>query len=311
MAFVPTPTSEIEGAVRAALVEKNQGVDWYLIKDKWPRLYYTHPCFLSHVSWTAVAGDWRYVDPSQYVQYMGIHATPGMIAREYLNLKYKLPLRARGVQIEDARNIRSAPLLSNRGAHGYCFYLDLKAAYWNIMNIGGWDVDYRPQKYLGLGVSPRDFPAPKIKTARNALASVGVSSDLQLWTGFKVETLKVGNRYKNRILTAFILDVLNSIAYDMALIGAVYVNTDGYIVKLADYENAASVLNAWGLPWSVKSQGETTVYGVGSYEVGEVKTKHLWASGHDFAKIDGEHADFLRPRMKWAIARRISHPDEL
>lgn len=296
-------------AVRDAIKEKNEGVTWYLIKDKWPRLYYTQPCYLANTSWTACAGDWRYVDPGQYVNYHGVHATPGMIAREYLNKRYKLPLRARGAQIEDARMMRSAPLLANVGEQGYCFYIDLKAAYWNLMLAGGWDVDYRPQKYLGLGVPPSDFPAPKIKTARNALASVGSSNELQMWTGFKVVQIQAGNRYKNRVLTAFILDALNGIAYDMALLGAVYVNTDGYILPANNFDAAAAKLNEWGMPWAVKAQGETTVYGVGSYQVGETRTKNLWGTGHDFAKIDGAHADFLRPRLRWAIDRRSTQND--
>lgn len=289
--------------IGAIIQEKNEGVDWYRI-EKWPRLYYTHPCYMSHVSWMAVKGDWRYVAASHYIKFEGTHATPGMIAREYLTLKYKLPLRARGAQIQDAREYRSVPLLASRGNHGYCFYLDLKSAYWNIMLALGWDVDYRPLKYVGLGTPPDDFPLPTHKVARNALATVGVSSDLSMWTGFSIKVIKAGNRFRNRLLQAAILDTLNGIAYDMVLAGAVYIHTDGYIIPEASYDKAKKALDEWGLPWDVKAHGETTIYGTGSYRVGDKQTKHLWDTGQDFAKVDGEHADFLRKRIRWAIERR-------
>lgn len=294
--------------IRDILAEKNEGVDWFRVVGRWPRLYYTQPCFMSHVSWTALKGDWRYVLDSHLIKFMGQRATPGMIAREYLALKYKLPLKARGAQIVDAREYRSVPLYASRGEYGYGFYLDLKAAYWNLMLAAGWDVDYRPLKYLGTGTPPDDFPLPNHKVARNALASVGVSSDLMMWDGFKILSIKAGNRYRNRLLQAFILDTLNGIAFDMVLAGAVYVNTDGYIIPAERYEAAADALNAWGLPWSVKAQGDVSVFGVGSYQVGEAKTKHIWHAAQDVAKIDGQHADFLRKRVRWAAERRGIKP---
>lgn len=298
-----SPT-DADRAVSAAIEEKNQGVDYYLIK-RWPRLAYTQPCYMGSTTWTALKMDWRYVNPAHYVRIGNQHATAGMVAREYLAWKFKLPLKARGKQINDAEQYRCAPLYASVGRHGDCFYLDLKAAYWSIMNAIGWDVDYRPLKYLGLGTPVNDFPLPKHKIARNSLASVGLTGDMQIWSGFRVVSKKMGNRFKNRILNAAIMDILNSIAYDVLLTGGVkYVNTDGYIVAHHSFDDATAVLDSYGLPWSVKHSGDTEVFGIGSYRVGEHSTKMQWATGRDFVKIDGQHADFWRKRLPWALGQR-------
>lgn len=290
--------------IRDAINASNEKKTVRLVKE-WPDLRMTPPANLGAHSWSGLGGDWRWIHVDGYVNFYGAWATAGQIAREYLYQNYTLPLRASGAQVRSAEEHRQPPLYASVGKWGDGAYIDLKSAYWNIMLTVGWDVDYMAGKYIGRGVPPWSFPLPHNKQARNALLGCTYGGDMTIWTGEEIIYKKAGNRLKNKLLHAVTMDILNGIAYEMIMVGAKYVNTDGYIVPYNRIDEAQAVIEAWGLPSAVKAVGEVEVFGVSSYAVGDYRTKYQWQNAPDFANVNPVNPDWLRDRLyKMSAIRR-------
>lgn len=209
----------------------------------------------------------------------GLLETPPNLARSYLFEKYKLSPRISRVQFDaTVESLRQMPNYAAPGEFDYGFYVDIKGAYWSIMNIVGWDVDYWPGKWLADGTPPDDFPLPDHKTARSCLYSAGAISEIPYYDpAFKskgkdnaIDTFKNGNPLVNPQLAKLTSDVLNSIASQAIDAGAVYCNTDGFI---APNERVAGhivhIIRNWGLEAGIKAEGAGGVKGAGAYKVGD------------------------------------------
>lgn len=213
----------------------------------------------------------------------GLWATPMDVVRYYLDYKHeRLPLRARGVALDRCR-------YPKRKAPGYAFpwkgdaaYYDLKSAYWSIVQVVGWDLEYSPGKYLRQGKQPYDFPYYWHKVARNTLVSIGIQSTVRQYNTEtrQYRTTNVGNKYKNVMLWALVNDVLNALAVQAVAHGAVYVNTDGYIIPDDRAHHALLTMADWGLPIAMDFQGKTEVRYLASYRVGEKVTGHWLTPGY-------------------------------
>jgi hypothetical protein len=163
------------------------------------------------------------------------------------------------------------PTLLNDGA----VYLDIKSTWFSIMRVVGWDVDYYPLKWLGAGTPPLDFPWKDNKIARSALVSVAQSLTIPMYDPKKHKIIQrpTYNKFLNWGVYAIIAHVLSAIAYEAIHAGAVYVNTDGFIVADDKAERVAAVLDSWGLDYSAKAHGTGFVMGPGCYKVGPKKSK--------------------------------------
>jgi hypothetical protein len=195
--------------------------------------------------------------------------TPTEISRDYLLAKYeKKPRQYHDQYIVNSMK-RGWPYLAKTGFHGDCVYIDLKSAYWSIMQVVGWDVEYNPSRWLGRSSIMNDFPLPSNRLARNSLVSSATLSSISMWTGTHLKTKSVGGRLMNPIVHSIVMDVLHGIASDLENMGAVYIHTDGYIVPRYLQASALSMINCqWGVPARVKHEGLTVVKGIGSYGVG-------------------------------------------
>lgn len=203
-------------------------------------------------------------------------ATPTQIAREYINYKAdKLPLRARMHQITACTEPKRYPPLYSGIAEGDLVYVDMKAAYWTILQVIGWDVQYMPNKYIGRRMGVSDFPYPDWKMARNCLVTVGRPATIRTFDidRKKFDVTTVGSRYTNNLLWAAVMDILNGIARDAVRLGAYYVYTDGYIFRERDFERAKVGLDAWGLTFEVRHRGHGFVSAPGCYSVGDHTTR--------------------------------------
>lgn len=205
----------------------------------------------------------------------GVSETPSAIARDYLVIKYGSGPKVHHYQAEILKEAKKgAPQYSKPIKYNHGFYIDLEATYWSIMLRTGWDVDYWPGRWLRPGTPPEDFPFPEKKLARNCLVSAGVSNKVPIYKmpDEEVVTVPHGNQVMNYSLFVLINDLLNCIAGEVKEVGAVYVNSDGYIAP--NPETAArifEVLNTWGLPARVKAEGYGGVTGPGVYKVGKVE----------------------------------------
>jgi hypothetical protein len=226
--------------------------------------------------------------------------TPSEVARDYLLWKYPAKRRFSKVQAQDNWKHHSPPCYAVAGRWGDCAYFDLKGAYWAIMNTVGWDVDYHFGNWLGVGVPPSDFPLGFNKLARNCLVSAALNGEKRVWTGSKLITKKAYNKNLNMGLWACVQDILHGIACDMVKAGALYVNTDGYIMPVKRYQLAHEVLQSWGLPYGIKGMGETEIFGVGCYQVGGMRTKQKGYRGYNpYESIEKKDYNWLRNRVRF------------
>ena len=203
--------------------------------------------------------------------------TPPAIARDYLRIKYNHGPTVKKIQLETLEaGIKPAPNYAKPARFDHGYYIDISAAYWSIMKIAGWNVDYYPGKWISTGTPPDDFPFPENKVARNCLVSAGYARPIQRFLP-RLKTfdfIQPGNGLKNLGLYRLITDLLNSIAGNAIDLGAVYVNNDGYIAP--NERTAAKIIGMiydFGLTPAIKGEGEGSIKSAGAYKVGPLISK--------------------------------------
>lgn len=283
--------------------EKNAGQTIYLV-DRFPALSELKSLtFLGSFSWTSPSTKERWVLKSVAYNLGGGVVTPSDIARDYLFIKFgDKRLRCNSKQwAEVVKKKKHQPLFADPCTLTSAFYLDLKSAYWQILMLGGYDVDYMPQRFLSPRSDVYDFPVPSIKLARNCLVSMGLPSGANVWIpnhGF--ERKKATRANPNLILWGFVQDVLHGFAYDMVrLASAKYVNTDGYIIPADKMPEAEMVSASWGLTLGIKEMGQAVIRGAGDYDIGNHISGRPRTTPKHFAYIKPRANDWLRAKVKF------------
>lgn len=253
-------------------------------------------------TWTQTGAKNRWMQASIISDYGAGFVSPSDIARDYLSMKY--PKRNRINKYQYAMvssDFKSQPIYANPCTIEHGVYLDLKSAYWQIIQAVGWDVDYMPHMFLAVRSDNRDFPTPENKLARNSLVSAGLPSNPRVYfpEQKKFKVLKTGNKYINLVLWNCVQDVLHGFAHDMLLeANAQYINTDGYIIDYDNISKALQVASAWGLTLSVKAEGEAVIRGAGDYDIGQHKSKRPRKIPRAHCYLMPRAKDWLRPRIK-------------
>lgn len=238
-----------------------------IVTDIFPDLWGVEDfVFLGGASWTFTSANRRFLDPNYVQNLWGIPQTVGEVARDYLHAKYPKRLIRLKDQITLTARHRSPPLYCNPCAISDGVYIDLRGAYWSIVSRFGWDVDYYPEKWIGLNSSNMDYPLKSHKLARNILVSSALPASVNVWNYGRLETKDLGSRLINHGLWALTQDILHGVALDMIDAGAVYVHTDGYIIPPFLERRADEIIQEWGFTSSIKYRGDVTVYGVGRYQ---------------------------------------------
>lgn len=233
----------------------------------------------------------------------GLRDTPSALARDYLMLKYKRSPHIITPQKEVVTNddILYMPIVATPGSFKLGYYIDIAATYWQIMNIVGWDLDYYPGEWLARGRPPEDFPFADNKTARNCLVSAGLGNDVTMFVpGEGIKSVHKGNVLSNLQLYRLIVDVLQAIASEAVSVGAIYVNTDGYIVTTK--QSASALVQAiadWGLEARIKYEGPGSIKGPGDYHIGRHKSRAGLAKPTYMFKVrEVEHKAWLKKRFE-------------
>lgn len=258
-------------------------------------------------TYTHTYPDWkiRQIRRDVSLNLFGSPQSPTELTRDYLTSKYTKPLRATGEQMRAFEIERPWPYHAEAGIYPDMVYVDLKSAYWSIVQAVGWDVEYLPGGYLGVRSDMTDFPLPGHRASRNALVSVGKTSGAVMWTGSEYIKPNGGNRLKNLGLFSLVMDVLNGLAFDIMRLGAVYIHTDGYIIPASCLPAAYDVIESWGLVGRVKHEGDAVVYGVGSYSMGGHKTDRTTHTIHEQrTKITPHNSEWLKKSFRWAAERQ-------
>lgn len=230
---------------------------------------------LGNFSWYYMRQKRKEILRPHAIQFPTFVSTPSELARAYIEVKYEKQ-RATREQIVFFRERSSAPLYASPHRYSNAFYIDIRSAFWQILQIVGWDCDYNPGVWLAKGQSMEDFPFAQVKLSRNCLVTCGLPSEANFWSGSerKFKRVKTFNRHINLGIWRLVMDVLHCIAWDCIAAGAIYAHTDGYICSSERVMAVQDALSSWGLESRIKAQGETIVYGVGAYKIGKTVTKN-------------------------------------
>lgn len=264
--------SDMYHAMQERTHERLEGWNVNLLDRFFDPRYLHYETYIGLFQWSCPAIMVKWLYRPHALNLGGGYVTPGDIARDYLALKYpKRRIRCTTSQWKSCIESRNkAPTYSKPGQLERGIYLDLSGAYWQITRAVGWDVEYNPERWLISRSRMTDFPFPREKMARNCLVSVGMPGAIRLWTGKELQFIQRPNRFVNLILWRLVNDVLNGIAADMLAIGAIYINTDGYILTESDEQLGFEVLDSWGLIGKVKRRGVVDVKAVAAYKFVEL-----------------------------------------
>lgn len=282
----------------------------------------------------------RYITLSDTVKMNDLHVSLGDIARAYLEIKYKCgkewKFRAKTEAWEYFNNWHSVPIMAHPTTFDDGYYIDIKSAWYQIMCVSGWNLDYHPstektKRWLMMGEAPYDLPFRDIKPLRSSLLSMTRRSSLRKFIcplcaeDIKCEehnglehpygTILIQdsyNKFFNPALWAFVTDVLNCIARDLLFSGCVvYVNNDGYICPTAKAAaKAIQILNAWQVSFSVKAHGAGWVRSVGNYRVGKHRSNVI-SPVKDFERVHNiPHHYWLRSRFRSTIEHRRAKDED-
>lgn len=281
--------------------EKHKKFDVQVVKD-FPKLSeLTHDTFLGSFAWTSRAGGYKLIKQKYAHSFGAGWVTPADLARDYLTVKYGTkPLRCNSRQYQAlVKNRKSQPIYAEPMKFGNASYLDLKSAYWQILQVGGWDVDYCPNRYLSPRSDVSDFPVPFVKLARNALVSNCLPVKANMWSPAKgIVSLSPHKPSVNLVLWGFVMDVLHDIANDMIEYAeAIYVNTDGYIIPDYRLKRAFEVQEAWGVYMTVRHSGAGEVRGAGDYDIGNRSSLRIRTSPRPYRKIQPTGSNWLREKF--------------
>lgn len=238
------------------------------------------PVWVGIFSWSLQKTKARWLKGNTLVN-MGFGVqTPTDVVRDYLAWKHPKKLKACGSQARAITAHRSTPLYLKPGVLTDGVYVDIKSAYFSLVNLVGWDVDYFPGKWVVPGQPCYDFPLANDtrrigKAARACLVSIGLSHTATKWSGSEFYAVKTQNRLRNYGLWSIAQDILHAIAEKAVALGAIYAHTDGYILPNGAADLLQEYISDWGLGSGRKGQGPTMVLGFGNFICGEFKTKRL------------------------------------
>lgn len=297
----------VYGEIWDRIAEKSEAYVDTEIVSAFPPLHHFSPdaVWVGSFSRTVPSKKWRLFAASAAITNGNQTATPPQLTRAYLDIRFPKQLRARKQQLEFWSPRRVQPMYTEPGRYREDMaYLDLRSAYWSLVQTVGWDVDYFPGIIARRnGVS--DFPFGANRLARNSLVSLGLPSTGYLYKDGRL--IAVPHSWKVNIgLWTCIQDILHGIADDMIKrAGAVYVNTDGYIVPAHALDVAYGIADEWGLPLREKHRGRATVYGVGAYSIGEKICSRILRLNPSVQAVFPRDKDKLRKQVRFLAARYL------
>lgn len=234
-----------------------------------------------------------------------IRETLSCVARDYLKEIFGHgPLLKSSQRTYMMRGYVHHPLLAVPQKFERGYYLDIASAYYSIVQIVGWNVDYWPGKWMGRGRPTPDFPFPAISIARNCLVSSAAEGRVSVWKpGDGAKNYDSYNPLENLCLIRIVSDILSCIAYDVVTHAhAQYAHTDGFILTdMRDLKIAQQIIGDWSLTSRIKAQGPGYINGPGCYKVGKKESNIQLEEKLPFSNIARlKHSGWLQKRLAWA-----------
>lgn len=235
----------------------------------------------------------RIISEKAAVCLAGIKDNVFSFSRDYLKLKYPDHRKRRRDTMLLCGQKRppqvSIPCQIRQGA-----YVDLKSAWWVLTQAAGWDVDYDPIRHsIKEGTPPSDYPFYRHKMGRSSLVSACISTHVtQFSAGKGWRQVRINNPLMNYSLWGFVMDALHAVATLALDHGAMYVNNDGYIMPVSKAHTFIDALAAWGLPVSIKAQGQAVIWGPGRYAVGTLVSQAVVSKLYRLDNVDRSPRNF-------------------
>lgn len=234
-------------------------------------------------SWSIPSEKARWLKKKSIATCVNLASTIGDVVRDYLDFYYPQRLRAIRSEARTYETSVSAPLFVHPSIIRKAIYIDINSAYWTIVQMVGWNVAYLPGKWLTPGRAPLDFPLPNSKGARNYLVSIGLRSNVMVWTGYRMVSRHAYNAHINGSLWLLVQDILHSIAAIAVSLGAIYVHTDGCIIPSDKADEYMEHVKSFGLTPRIVAEGTAYVCGFGNYQIGDKRTKRFEPERAQFA----------------------------
>lgn len=290
-------------AMNELRAEKNAGMTVYVVEHFPPLDSLKALTYLGSFGWTSKATGEKWIRKPFAFNIGAGWVTPSDIARDYISVKFGTTRLRCNTKVwkEVVNKKKHQPLFAEPCSLTNASYIDLKSAYWQLLQLGGWDVEYMPERFLSPRSHVYDFPVPEIKLARNCLVSMGLPSGVNVWIpDFGFAQRQPQKSSVNLVLWGFIQDVLHGVAADMVeRAGAVYVNTDGYIIRDERMKDADSVAESWGLTFTIRHSGRATIRGAGDYDIGGRASNRLRTQARPFSYLKPRGIDWLRGKVKF------------
>lgn len=284
------------------------------LAEMYPLLSYSHPTD-AEIPPGGIIGTWAISVPHKirFILAPDMELAPGVLpgdlTRAWIRTEYNLPIRRRKAQLAHNYNV---PLHARVGLWGDCSYIDIRAAYLQVLSMG-YDVEYLAGKYIG--AAPIQVPD---EIAKHKLCySMAISSAASPLSSFEIMghngrfEHKPMNMFSNPSLYNLAQDTLNGIGAEIISVlgeNCVYSHTDGFIVKAGFEQQTVDIINDWGFKARVKYAGETEVRGVASYKVGNQVTERFDKPALDYTSklMPLEESAWLKKRWSmWSGKLRI------
>ena len=275
------------------------------IQDRFPVIHHYTPLLAEVPDGTVLSGTvWSALRKARWIIAEEVHVGYGVtyidLARSWIELNAKLPVRRKHV---DNPLLRApVPLFARVGRYEDCVYVDIKSTYRRILELVGYDVEYRAGKWIGQGNARSGLEElPKIAYSSVVALSANYRKTIIRKTSIGLVNEKVHNKYANVCLYTLTRDVLHCIYSDIMRAGfeVYYANTDGYIVKSKDAEKICDIMNNWNFDGKIKMEGDVRVYGVGTYAFnGEEPLRRIVFRRDVSTELsDATFCDWLRSRF--------------
>lgn len=259
------------------------------IAERYPLIVYDKPQ-MSLLPNGTILGTWAYSVPGKvrFILDKSKEIVPGVmpsdLTRTWLHDQYTLPIRLRKSQV----NVQHHPLptMAKVGKCGDCAYVDIRSAYLMFLKMG-YDLEYEPRKYIGVRFSsvPHEITENKLCYAVAVAMANSKSTNISVLGEHGPFTTHQFNIYSNPCLYALASDVLSAIASQVIREYGDkirYVNTDGYIIDRAYADRLVETIAQWGFDSRIKYEGQSEIFGVGSWKVGSSRTRRINTGATDF-----------------------------
>lgn len=193
------------------------------------------------------------------------------------------------------------------GVYEDMVYVDVKSFYYSLYSRF-WNIKYKRLHYFGAVANIKPI-LDKLGLHKLVKVSIfGIFSSGSL-IAFKTEKNRI-KYYDKRIYNAlrqfdtvnFIYDCSQCLCFLAKTFGAVYCNTDGFIISRKSLLAFVEEIESLGFQWSIKAEGDAEIKALGHYRFGDLKTKN-WdrlnrTINHDNILADKSLCDWLFRSMR-------------